>query len=106
MWASSQFVWPGITALVLLYFIAAWAIWTGVFGIVATIRLRREIEGEWLLILAGALSVIFGILLLIMPGTSALAVVWLIARYVLLFGILLVVLAFRLRSSAIPSCSR
>ena len=91
------FMWPDITALVLLYFIAAWAIVTGVFEIAAAIRLRAEMEGEWMLILAGIASLIFGVLLVIMPGAGALAVVWLIGSYALLFGILLLVLAFRLR---------
>jgi uncharacterized membrane protein HdeD (DUF308 family) len=90
-------LWPDITALVLLYFIAAWAIVTGVFEIVAAIRLRREIEGEWLLVLAGVCSVIFGVLLVILPGHGALAVVWLIGAYAIVYGVLLVVLAFRLR---------
>jgi len=92
------FVWPDITALVLLIFIAAWAIVTGIFEIAAAIRLRRYIEGEWLLALAGIASVIFGILLVLFPGAGALAVVWLIATYAVIFGILMIVLAFRLRS--------
>jgi uncharacterized membrane protein HdeD (DUF308 family) len=90
-------LWPGITALVLLTFIAVWSIITGVLEIAAAIRLRREIEGEWLLILAGAASVVFGILLLIRPGAGALAVIWLIGAYAVVYGILLLVLAFRLR---------
>ena len=91
------FFWPDITALVLLYFIAGWAIVMGIFQIAAAIRLRREIEGEWLLILAGIASVIFGVLMVIRPGAGALAVIWLIGIYALLFGILMIVLAFRLR---------
>ena len=91
------FFWPGITALVLLYFIAAWSIVTGIFEVAAAIRLRREIEDEWMLGLAGVASLIFGILLLILPGAGALAVVWLIGLYALVYGILLLVLAFRLR---------
>lgn len=91
------FIWPGITALVLLYFIAGWAIVMGIFQIAAAIRLRREIEGEWLLILGGITSVIFGILLVVRPGAGALASIWIIGSYALLFGILMIVLAFRLR---------
>lgn len=91
------FMWPHITAFVLLYFIAIWAIVSGVFEIAAAIRLRKEIEGEWLLALAGIASVIFGVLLVILPGAGALAVVWMIGSYALIFGILMLVLAFRLR---------
>jgi uncharacterized membrane protein HdeD (DUF308 family) len=91
------FLYPSITALVLLYFIAAWAIVTGAFEIAAAIRLRREIEGEWLLALAGIASLIFGVLLVIRPSSGALAVIWLIGAYAIVFGILMLVLAFRLR---------
>jgi uncharacterized membrane protein HdeD (DUF308 family) len=91
-------VWPGITALVLLYVIAAWSIVTGAFEIAAAIQLRREIEGELLLALAGFASVLFGILLGVFPGPGALALVWVIGAYALVFGILLLALAFRLRN--------
>jgi uncharacterized membrane protein HdeD (DUF308 family) len=92
------FLSPGITALVLLYFIAAWSIVTGAFEIAAAIRLRKEIEGEWLLALAGLASLIFGILLVVLPGPGALALIWLIGVYALIYGILMLALAFRLRS--------
>src|SRR5262249_23449896 len=91
------FLYPGITALVLLYFIAAWSIVTGAFEIASAIRLRKEIEGEWLLGLAGFASILFGILLIVLPGAGALAVIWLIGSYAIVFGILMLVLAFRLR---------
>ncbi len=92
------FLWPGITGLVLLYMIAAWAVVSGIFEIAAAVRLRREIEGEWLLILAGAATVLFGILLILFPGAGALTVAWLIGIYAIVVGVLLVILAFRIRS--------
>jgi uncharacterized membrane protein HdeD (DUF308 family) len=93
------FVWPGLTALALLYFVAAWAIVTGIFEIVGAIRLRLEIEGEWALILGGALSVLFGVLLVVVgPGVGLLSLVWLIGVYAVAFGVLLLILAFRVRN--------
>jgi uncharacterized membrane protein HdeD (DUF308 family) len=92
------FLAPGITALVLLFYIAIWAIATGVLEIVAAIHLRKEIEGEWWLILSGLASVVFGAVLIAQPGVGALAVLWLIATYAIVFGVLLVILAFKARS--------
>ncbi len=92
------FIWPNITALVFLYFIAAWALITGIFEIVAAIQLRRVIKGEWALILSGLLSMILGVLLFVFPSAGAVSVVWLIGIYAILFGITLIILAFRLRS--------
>src|SRR5580698_9492275 len=69
------FAWPGITALVLLYLIAFWAIFTGIFEIIAVIRLRKSISNEWLLLLMGVLSLLFGSFILYAPGTGALAIV-------------------------------
>lgn len=89
--------WPGITAVVLLLFIGAWAIVHGVFEILGAIRLRKEIDNEWLLVLAGALSVAFGVLVIAMPGAGALGLIWVIGAYSIAFGILQVGLSLRLR---------
>ena len=91
------FAWPGVTALVLLLFIAVWAIIIGVMQIWGAIQLRKEIEGEWLLILSGLLSVAFGVLLLVQPGAGALAVVWIIGWYAILAGCIYIALAVRLK---------
>ena len=89
---------PGITALALLFYIAVWAIATGVLQIVAALRLRREISGEWWLVLAGLASVAFGVILISRPAAGALAVLSLIAAYAIVFGILQLLLAFKARS--------
>ena len=91
------FIWPGITALSLVLLIAAWAIVNGVSEIATAIRLRRAMRHEWLLGLAGVLSVLLGIVMLLQPGVGALALVWWIGAFALAFGILLVALAFRVR---------
>lgn len=93
------FFWPGITALVLLYFIGAWAIITGIAEIMQAVELRRIIRNEWLLVLSGIASVVFGILLFLFPGAGALAVVWLIGIYAIIFGILFIALSLRLYSA-------
>jgi uncharacterized membrane protein HdeD (DUF308 family) len=92
------FLWPGTTALVLVYFIAAWALITGIFEIAAAIRLRKEIEGEWMMILSGIVSIIFGVFLIVAPGAGALGLTLVIGAYAIVFGILFIILAFRLRS--------
>jgi uncharacterized membrane protein HdeD (DUF308 family) len=92
------FLMPGVTALVLLYFIAAWAILTGAAEIATAIRLRKVMTGEWLLALAGVISVLFGVLLIARPGAGALAVVLWIGAYAIVFGIMLIALSLRLRA--------
>lgn len=92
------FAWPGITALVLALLMAVWAIVTGILEIMAAVRLRQMIDGEWLLGLSGVLSVLLGALIAVMPRAGLYAIVWMIGAYALLFGILLLVLALRLKS--------
>ena len=73
------FAWPGITAILLVLFIGAWALVHGIFEIIGAIKLREEIDNEWMLILGGALSVLFGLIVLIAPGAGALGLIWAIA---------------------------
>ena len=96
--ALITFFLPGITALGLVLLIAAFAIANGITEIAAAIRLRKVITNEWLLVLAGILSIIFGILLSLMPGAGALVLVFWIGAWMIAIGILLLVLAFRVRS--------
>jgi uncharacterized membrane protein HdeD (DUF308 family) len=95
--AAVTWLYPGVSAIVLLWVIAAWAIVTGVVEIVAAIRLRKEIQGELWLGLAGVASVVFGGLLIARPGAGALAVIWIVGAYAIVFGVLLVALGFRLK---------
>jgi uncharacterized membrane protein HdeD (DUF308 family) len=91
------FLWPGVTAILLVLFIGAWALVHGIFEIIGAIQLRKEIDNEWMLILGGLLSVLFGAVVLIAPGAGALGLVWVIAAYSIVFGILFVALSLRLR---------
>jgi uncharacterized membrane protein HdeD (DUF308 family) len=91
-------LWPAITALALVLVIAAWAIVTGIAEIAAAIRLRRHIQGEWILALAGVASVIFGVLLAAMPLAGALVIALWIGAYMLITGVMLVALGLRLRN--------
>ena len=92
------FLRPDSTALALLFLIALWAIATGVLEIAAAVRLRELIKNEWVLILAGLASVAFGVWLIARPEMGALAVLSLIGAYAIVFGALIVILAFKLRS--------
>lgn len=89
------FVWPDITALALLFVIAAWAFVTGLVELTAAVRLRRVVDHAWLLGLAGVLSVVFAVVLVITPGPGALVITWLIGWYALVWGGVLLALAWR-----------
>jgi len=91
---------PGLTAIALLYLVAAWAILTGIARIVAAIQLRRVLSNEWLLIASGAASLIFGVIAAIFPGAGILALLWFVAAWSIVLGVLLIVLALQLRQMA------
>ena len=93
----ATFALPGLTALVLAYVIAGWALATGALEIAAAIRLRQYVRGEWALVLSGVLSLLFGVLMAAAPAAGALALVLWIGAYAVVFGALLLALAFRLR---------
>ena len=91
------FMMPGITAILLVLFMGAWALVHGIFEIIGAIQLRKEIDNEWMLILSGVVSVLFGLIVLIAPGAGALGLIWVIAAYSIVFGITFIALALRLR---------
>ncbi len=91
----ATFFFPGITAQALVFLIGLWAILTGIFEVVAGFEL--PVSRDWLLALAGVLSIVFGVLVFANPGTGAVAVVWLIGIYAVMFGITLLVFGLRLR---------
>jgi uncharacterized membrane protein HdeD (DUF308 family) len=92
------FMYPGLTALLLLYFIAAWHVVRGISEIVVAIRLRKEIQGEGWLIAGGVLSVLFGLFLYARPGAGAIALIWVIGSFAILFGIILIALGLKLKA--------
>jgi uncharacterized membrane protein HdeD (DUF308 family) len=91
------FAYTGMTALVLLMFIAIWAIIIGALQLCAAIQLRKVIDNAWWLVLSGLLSIAFGVVLIAWPGTGALAVIWTIAWYAVFFGCMLIGLSFELK---------
>jgi uncharacterized membrane protein HdeD (DUF308 family) len=90
------FIWPGITALALVFVIGVWALIHGGLAIAAAIHLRKQIRGEWLLALSGIASIVLGVLLLIHPGAGALAMIVWIAAYAIISGLALIFLGARL----------
>ncbi|MGE5644001.1 MAG: HdeD family acid-resistance protein [Byssovorax cruenta] len=93
---------PGLAAFALIAVIAIWAILTGILEIAAAIRLRREITNEWMLAFAGFVSIVLGVLLFFQPAAGGLVITLMIGSYALIFGIVLVILGFRLRKWDIP----
>ena len=89
--------WPGISAVLLLYVIAAWAVIRGLCEIIAAIELRKVIDHEWMLILAGLASILLGAALVAQPAVGAVAVVWWIGAFACAHGIFMVLLAFKLK---------
>jgi uncharacterized membrane protein HdeD (DUF308 family) len=93
----AAFLYPGITSLILLYIVAFWALLTGLMEIIFAIQMRKQIENEWWMILSGILSIIFGALLIIFPGTGILSILWLVGAYAIVFGVFMVIFAFRIK---------
>lgn len=92
------FVFPNATLLALTYIVAAWALITGIFEIITAIRLRQELEGEWVMVVAGIASILLALLLIFLPGPALAGIVVAIGIYAIVFGLLLIFLAFRIRS--------
>lgn len=101
LFGIATFFWPAITALALLYLVAFWAIVTGVMEVWAAFALRRTLTHEWTLAVAGILSLLFGIVLLVAPGRGLLALLWLVGIYAIVFGVLFLVRAFQFRALAV-----
>jgi len=99
--AAITFFQPHITAFALYITIAVWAFLTGIFEIVAAVQLRKAIAGELLLIVSGVLSILFAALLVAFPQVGALTIVYIIGAYAMVFGVLMIGLAFRLRGHAV-----
>jgi uncharacterized membrane protein HdeD (DUF308 family) len=90
-------LWPALSATVLIWIVAAWAIGRGIFQVIAAIELRREIEGEWLMVVSGVLSVIFGLVILYQPVVGLLTVAYLVGLYACSVGLLEIGLGLRAR---------
>jgi uncharacterized membrane protein HdeD (DUF308 family) len=95
-----SFAMPGLVAVWFLLLIGVWAIVSGIFEIIGALRLRKEIDNEWWLVLHGAISLVFGLLLLTQPLSAALAMIWVISAYAIAAGVILCALAIRLKKHA------
>lgn len=94
------FAWPSITGLALLFVIAAWAFMAGLVKLVAAVRMRKEIEHEWLLGAIGVLSMAVGVFLVVTPGAGALVITWAIGWFAIAFGVMLFALAWEVYQEA------
>jgi uncharacterized membrane protein HdeD (DUF308 family) len=97
-------LWPRVAAVMLVFYIAGWAIIAGIFKILTAFRIRREIKGEWMLGLNGCVSILFGLILILNPGEGAVVFAWLIGIYAIFIGILLSLLGLKIHK--IPEISR
>ncbi|MBB1294255.1 MULTISPECIES: HdeD family acid-resistance protein [Pseudoalteromonas] len=91
---------PNVTAILLLYYVAAWAIAIGAVEILIALKLRAEISNEWILIITGAISVLFGLYLIFNPSAGIHTLLWLVATYAVLFGALIVLFSLKLKKMA------
>jgi uncharacterized membrane protein HdeD (DUF308 family) len=95
------FIWPGLTIIVFVLLIAAWAVVSGALTIAAAVRMRRR-KGRWLIGLGGLASVIFGMLLVAWPPVGAVVLLWWLGAYAIAFGAILIGAGIRLRSLTPP----
>jgi uncharacterized membrane protein HdeD (DUF308 family) len=96
------FIWPAITALIIILLVGIWAVVTGILEVAAAISLREFIENEWLLGLSGLVSILFGIVLFLYPRIGGVAVIWVIGAYAVLFGVLSIFLGLKIRKFEPP----
>ena len=91
---------PGLSAFVLLIFIAAWSVLGGALRIFAAIQLRKKIDGDWFLALSGVLSILFGVAIVALPYAGLVSIAWIIGFWAIAFGVMFVLLSRRLRRAA------
>jgi uncharacterized membrane protein HdeD (DUF308 family) len=95
-----SFLMPGLTAIALLYVIAGWAVASGLLAIIAAVRLRKRIKGEWALALSGVLAIVFGLSVALFPGAGALALALWIGAFSIAWGVLLIAVGVKVRKAA------
>jgi uncharacterized membrane protein HdeD (DUF308 family) len=96
-------LYPGLTAVLMLNFLAIWCVVRGLFEIIGAIALRKEIDNEWMLVVSGILSILVGLFLLASPGVGLVVLLWTLGAFGIAFGLLLVGLSLRLRKHVIPA---